>query len=60
MVTKGKTGNIHGVEVKARAGAQTPTVKVNAGSVEGRRAIIKAAKTVYDQHQAVIQALANR
>ncbi|PRG29275.1 hypothetical protein [Burkholderia multivorans] len=60
MVTKGKTGNIHGVEVKARQHAQQPTVKVNAGSADGRKAVINAAKHVYEQHHAVIQALANR
>jgi hypothetical protein len=60
MVTKGKTGNIHGVEVKARLHTQQPTVTVNTGSVDGRKAVINAAKRVYEQHHAVIQALAHR
>jgi hypothetical protein len=60
MVTKGKTGNIHGVVVKARLHTQQPTVTVNTSSADGRKAVINAAKLVYEQHQAVIQALANR
>lgn len=60
MVMKGKTGNIHGVEVKARAGVQLPTAKVNASSLDGRKQIVNAAKRVYEQHHAVIQALAKR
>jgi|GEM_PF-5992166 len=60
MVMKGKTGNIHGVEVKARVGVQLPTTKVNASSADGRRQIVTAAKRVYEQHHSVIQALAKR
>ena len=60
MVMNGKTGNIHGIEVKARAGVQLPTQKVNGSSADGRKQIVNAAKRVYEQHHAVIQALAKR
>lgn len=60
MVIRGKTGNIHGVEVKARAAIQRPTVKVSASSEDGRQQIVNAAQRVYEQHHAVIQALAKR
>lgn len=60
MTQKGKIGNIHGVEVKARNRTQEPTVKITTASVDGRKAVLRAAKTVYDQHHAVIQALAKR
>ncbi|WP_310630676.1 hypothetical protein [Paraburkholderia sp.] len=60
MGGKGKTGNIHGVEVKAREREQRPAVKIDTKSEDGRRAILKAAQQVYDEHRAVIQALAHR
>lgn len=60
MSIKGKTGTIHGVDVRARKTTQQPTVKVTSKSAEGRRTILKAAQTVYEQHHAVIQALAKR
>ena len=60
MNPKGKTGNIHGVEVKARARVQEPTVKVTTDTVEGRKAVMLAVEKVYEQHRDVIQALANR
>jgi hypothetical protein len=59
-IQKGKTGVIHGVEVKARSQTQAPTVKVDTATPDGRKAILKAAEAVYKQHQSVIQALANR
>ncbi|MDN7878204.1 MULTISPECIES: hypothetical protein [Burkholderia cepacia complex] len=60
MSIKGKTGTIHGVEVRARQTTQLPTVKVTTQSPAGRKAILNAAKAVYEQHHSVIQALANR
>jgi hypothetical protein len=60
MTPKGKTGNIHGVEVKARARTQEPTVTVTTDTVEGRKAVLLAVEKVYEQHREVIQALANR
>jgi hypothetical protein len=60
MISKGKTGTIHGIEVKARAVTQPPTAKVSTTSSDGRKAVLQAAKRVYEQHHAVIQALANR
>lgn len=59
-IHKGKTGNIHGVEVKARTRTQEPTVKITTASVDGKNAILRATKTVYEQHHAVIQALGKR
>jgi Holliday junction resolvase-like predicted endonuclease len=59
-IQKGKTGLIHGVEVKARSQTQAPTVKVDTATADGRKAVLKAAETVYEQHQSVIKALANR
>lgn len=60
MNRKGKTGTIHGVEVRARQTTQQPTVKITAQSAAGRKAILNAAKVVYEQHHSVIQALAKR
>ncbi|QYD73169.1 hypothetical protein KZJ38_26315 [Paraburkholderia edwinii] len=59
-IQQGKTGVIHGVEVKARSQTQAPTVKVDTTTPDGREAILKAAEAVYKQHQSVIRALANR
>ncbi|GAB7522990.1 hypothetical protein PBS_19740 [Paraburkholderia sp. 2C] len=59
-IRKGKTGVIHGVEVKARSQTQAPTVKVDTATSDGRKAILEAADSVYKQHQSVIQALASR
>jgi hypothetical protein len=59
-IEKGKTGVIHGVEVKARSQTQAPTVNIDTATSDGRKAILTAAKTVYEQHQSVIKALANR
>jgi ribosome recycling factor len=59
-IHKGKTGIIHGVEVKARNRTQEPTVKITTTTEEGRKAVLRAAQSVYEQHHAVIQALANR
>lgn len=55
MVPKGKTGNIHGVEVKARAHIQPSTVKVSTHAADDQKAVIEAAQRVYEQHHAVIQ-----
>ncbi|QKM52181.1 hypothetical protein [Burkholderia glumae] len=60
MTTKGKTGTIHGIEVRARQATQQPTVKISTQSAADRQVILSAAQTVYEQHQSVIQALANR
>jgi hypothetical protein len=59
-IHKGKTGVIHGVNVKERSRTQAPTVTVTTATRDGRSAVLKAAKTVYEQHHSVIQALANR
>ena len=42
MITEGKTGNIHGIEVKARVPTQEPTVTVTTTSEDGRRAVLRA------------------
>ncbi|SAL78735.1 hypothetical protein AWB68_05485 [Caballeronia choica] len=60
MITEGKTGNIHGIEVKARVRTQEPTVTVTTTTEDGRRAVLRAVERVYEQHHDVIQALANR
>jgi hypothetical protein len=60
MTRKGKTGNIHGIEVKARVRTQEPTVTITTDTVEGREAVLRAIEKVYEQHREVIQALANR
>ena len=60
MSNKGKTGNIHGIEVRPRQREQLATVKMNAKTVDGRQAILRAAEQVYNDHRAVIQALARR
>jgi hypothetical protein len=57
---KGKTGIIHGVEVKARNRTQEPKVKITSTSQDGRNAILRAAQSVYERHHDVIQALAKR
>jgi hypothetical protein len=60
MISEGKTGNIHGIEVKARAVTRRPTANVSTHSSDGREAVLQAARRVYEEHHAVIQALANR
>jgi hypothetical protein len=60
MISKGKTGTIHGLEVKARAKTQRPTAQVSTSSADGKKAVLSAAQRVYEQHHAVIQALAKR
>ncbi|MBU9268210.1 hypothetical protein [Burkholderia gladioli] len=60
MIKQGKTGTIHGIEVRARQTTQQPTVKISTQSAAGRQAVLSAAKTVFEQHHSVIQALANR
>jgi DNA-directed RNA polymerase subunit L len=59
-INKGKTGNIHGVEVKARHRTQEPKVRISTNTADGRNAVLKAAKSVYERHHDVIQALAKR
>lgn len=59
-INRGKTGNIHGVEVKARNRTQEPTVKITTNTADGRNAVLKAARSVYERHHQVIQALAKR
>ncbi|GAB7525309.1 hypothetical protein [Paraburkholderia sp. 2C] len=60
IIHKGKTGTIHGIEVKARNRTQEPKVNITTNSADGRKAILKAAQSVYERHHDVIQALAKR
>jgi len=60
MTNQGKTGNIHGIEVRHRQHEHPATVKINAKTVDGRQAILRAAEQVYNDHHAVIEALARR
>lgn len=60
MIRQGKTGTIHGIEVKARSHQQQPTVDINIRTTEGRRKVVAAAKLVLEQHHDVIRALAFR
>jgi hypothetical protein len=60
MVGKGKTGNIHGIDVKPRTHAQEPTIEILTASEHDRSELLRAAKRVYEQHKDVIRALANR
>ncbi|WP_250512673.1 hypothetical protein [Caballeronia sp. INDeC2] len=60
MIRQGKTGTIHGIEVKARSHRQQPTVEINTRTSEGRRKVIDAAKFVLEQHHDVFRALAFR
>ncbi|SIT38490.1 hypothetical protein BN2476_170151 [Paraburkholderia piptadeniae] len=60
MIGKGKTGKIHGIEVKPRDHVQEPTVQILTASATDRSELLRAAKKVYEQHKDVIRALANR
>jgi len=60
MVSKGKTGVIHGVVVKPRTTVQPPKQKIDTRSESGRTAIRNAAEHVYLRHGDVIRALAKR
>lgn len=60
FIKRGRTGIIHGIEVRARSQAHEPTVKVAANSADGKKAVLRAARSVYETHQAVIRALASR
>lgn len=60
MVSKGKTGVIHGVVIKPRTASQPPKYKIDTSSADGRQRVTDAAKHVFERHHAVIKALAKR
>lgn len=60
MTKKGVTGNLYGLEVKARQHVERPKVTIKTTDATSRQAILRAAERVYEHHHKVIQALAKR
>ena len=60
MITKGKTGNLYGIDVKARTKVERPRVDLKQPSDKSRAALLQAAKHCFERHHEAIQALADR
>lgn len=60
MIRQGKTGDIHGIAVKARSHRRQPIVEIDPRTSEVRRKVEETAKIVLEQHLDVIRALAFR